>query len=86
MLVGKTTNIIWHPQRESNSQLTLRRGLLYPFNYGGVHLSIAHFFFKCNSFLKFSLRAFGTNVPKFCGKICSVLLFTERLFRGIIPP
>ena len=27
---------LWHPQRESNSQLTLRRGLLYPFNYGGV--------------------------------------------------
>ena len=24
----------WHSQRESNSQLTLRRGLLYPFNYG----------------------------------------------------
>ena len=22
----------WHPLRESNSQLTLRRGLLYPFN------------------------------------------------------
>ena len=28
--------LCWHPQRESNSQLTLRRGLLYPFNYGGV--------------------------------------------------
>ena len=28
--------IFWHPRRESNSQLTLRRGLLYPFNYGGV--------------------------------------------------
>ena len=26
---------LWHPRRESNSQLTLRRGLLYPFNYGG---------------------------------------------------
>ncbi len=26
----------WHPLRESNSQLTLRRGLLYPFNYGGI--------------------------------------------------
>lgn len=24
-----------HPQRESNLQLTLRRGLLYPFNYEG---------------------------------------------------
>ena len=29
------TVCLWHPQRESNSQLTLRRGLLYPFNYGG---------------------------------------------------
>ena len=27
----------WHPQRESNSQLPLRRGLLYPFNYAGVY-------------------------------------------------
>ena len=26
----------WYPRRESNSQLTLRRGLLYPFNYGGI--------------------------------------------------
>ena len=26
----------WHPWRESNSQLTLRRGLLYPFNYRGL--------------------------------------------------
>ena len=26
----------WHSQRESNSQLTLRRGLLYPFNYGSI--------------------------------------------------
>ena len=26
----------WHPQRESNPQLALRRGLLYPFNYAGV--------------------------------------------------
>ena len=23
----------WHPQQESNLQLALRRGLLYPFNY-----------------------------------------------------
>ncbi len=28
--------LLWHPQRESNSQLPLRRGLLYPFNYAGV--------------------------------------------------
>ena len=34
----------WHPQRESNSQLTLRRGLLYPFNYGGVLFDWIAFF------------------------------------------
>ena len=28
----------WHPQRELNPQLPLRRGLLYPFNYAGVDL------------------------------------------------
>lgn len=26
----------WYSRRESNPQLTLRRGLLYPFNYGSV--------------------------------------------------
>lgn len=31
------TVLFWHPRRESNSQLTLRRGLLYPFNYGGIY-------------------------------------------------
>ncbi len=33
---AKRNLAIWHPQRESNSQLTLRRGLLYPFNYAGI--------------------------------------------------
>ena len=28
--------IFWYSRRESNPQLTLRRGLLYPFNYGSV--------------------------------------------------
>ena len=32
--------IFWHPRRESNSQLTLRRGLLYPFNYGGIKKTV----------------------------------------------
>ena len=26
----------WYPRRESNPQFTLRRGMLYPFNYGGI--------------------------------------------------
>lgn len=30
--------LFWYPQRESNPQLPLRRGPLYPFNYGGVYL------------------------------------------------
>ena len=29
----------WYSRRESNPQLTLRRGLLYPFNYGSVLFS-----------------------------------------------
>ena len=33
----------WYPRRESNSQLTLRRGLLYPFNYGGIYRNIQFF-------------------------------------------
>ena len=33
--------VFWHSQRESNSQLTLRRGLLYPFNYGSVVFNYA---------------------------------------------
>ena len=32
------TLTFWHPQRESNSQLTLMRGLLYPFNYEGIYI------------------------------------------------
>ena len=28
--------VFWYSRRESNPQLTLRRGLLYPFNYGSV--------------------------------------------------
>ena len=35
---GAEAPSFWHPQRESNSQLPLRRGLLYPFNYAGVYL------------------------------------------------
>ncbi len=30
--------LFWYPQRESNPQLPLRRGPLYPFNYGGIYL------------------------------------------------
>lgn len=26
----------WHSRRESNPELALRRGLLYPFNYGSL--------------------------------------------------
>ena len=31
--------IFWHSHRESNPELALRRGLLYPFNYGSILLS-----------------------------------------------
>ena len=27
----------WYSHRESNPELTLRRGLLYPFNYGSIY-------------------------------------------------
>ena len=27
----------WHPQRESNARFALRRGMLYPLNYGGIY-------------------------------------------------
>ena len=37
-LLPKGRRAFWHPQRESNSQLPLRRGLLYPFNYAGIYL------------------------------------------------
>lgn len=30
--------LIKHPQQESNLQLALRRGLLYPFNYEGKYI------------------------------------------------
>lgn len=43
---------IWHPLRESNSQLTLRRGLLYPFNYGSVLLVAKKILSFCNLFVK----------------------------------
>ena len=36
-LLPKGRRAFWHPQRESNSQLPLRRGLLYPFNYAGIY-------------------------------------------------
>ena len=49
---GKNVDF-WHPQRESNPQLTLRRGLLYPFNYGGVLIIIPFSSRKCNTFHKF---------------------------------
>ncbi len=42
----------WHPQRESNSQLPLRRGLLYPFNYAGISYIIHHSFTKSKRNLK----------------------------------
>lgn len=32
-----------------------------------------------------SYTNYSTNVPKIYRKICLVLLFTERLFHGIIP-
>ena len=47
----------WHSQRESNSQLTLRRGLLYPFNYGSIkfflidHVSLS-FILKCERYAR----------------------------------
>ncbi len=31
----------WYPDRESNSELSFRRALLYPFNYQGVWFSRA---------------------------------------------
>lgn len=34
----------WYPQRESNPQLALRRGLLYPFNYEGLDTSYCNIF------------------------------------------
>lgn len=34
--------LLWYPQRESNPQLPLRRGPLYPFNYGGMCFFFDH--------------------------------------------
>ncbi len=32
---GRAAGARWYPQVESNHQFALRRGVLYPFNYGG---------------------------------------------------
>ena len=43
--------LFWYSRRESNPQLTLRRGLLYPFNYGSVY-SVFSLFLDCTTFFK----------------------------------
>ena len=48
----------WYPQRESNPQRPLRRGLLYPFNYAGV-LSY------CSNIIQYSAPFFNRNGAKF---------------------
>ena len=64
--------LFWHPQRESNPQLPLRRGLLYPFNYAGVARGIIPFLsVDCKRFLNlvkfyFSLPS-NARTPWFLG-------------------
>ena len=37
-----TAAYAWRPHRESNPELALRRGLLYPFNYGDILTNISY--------------------------------------------
>ena len=55
----------WHPRRESNSQLTLRRGLLYPFNYGGL----------CNCGAAHGRLVYSTQFHRYCQ--CGTRTFLE---------
>ena len=57
------TAVFWHPRRESNSQLTLRRGLLYPFNYGGISLSEPPYFSTENQTLSIDPSPYNQGPP-----------------------
>jgi hypothetical protein len=57
------TALFWHPRRESNSQLTLRRGLLYPFNYGGISLSEPPYFSTENQTLSIDPSPYNQGPP-----------------------
>ena len=42
-------DIVWYSRRESNPQRPLRRGLLYPFNYGSILHVLTRVSVRCNT-------------------------------------
>lgn len=65
--------VYWHPRRESNSQFTLRRGGLYPFNYGGMTYIIIlqmdiffSSFYKLNARFIVSITSLAVKLNSFC--------------------
>ena len=83
--------IFWYSRRESNPQLTLRRGLLYPFNYGSVLFCLYRRFLlyyiigvKSNFLSHFSSFYWNISRQTLCGRI--LLSYNRQYQPRIIRP
>lgn len=56
----------WYSRRESNPQRPLRRGLLYPFNYGSICIAVISFILAVHK-NEIILQHFAKKSKEFCG-------------------
>lgn len=74
-LVGQTWKGFWRPQQESNLQLALRRGLLYPFNYGDVAI-------KADALCCANFQCWrGFHLVRSCLRLCEVTRSDAKFWR-----